>query len=436
MERFLEKLESHLTMLEESEQKKIIKRYQKEIEEKIKDGMKEEDALKSLGSIDSIVSDIYEEYHLDKKYVVEKSTVGDSVNSGMRKCANFLADTCAEISYYVSHISNNSLETFFEILLKVIVLVIAIMVFKLPFLLIENFLNFGLSYLFYPFNVILTKLSSFVIAVIYLLICISLAIIMFKGYAKREKKEELSTEKKVIKEKIKSSENSRNFAYVLLKIFLYIIFIVPMIMISLTLFLLLALALFFVYKGVSIIGLVVILVGLLFLSIIVTTSITDALDNRSRNHTFALIVTVISLISGTILFIDNLMNFDYPKKLEESAFVPFKETITFDVEEELTFANFEGEIEFQLDNSIQDNQVLIEVTYFDELYDVVYIPSEDFVWFHAERDDFEIGDIRYLYKNMFKDLSNNKIYEYQKLANVDVVIYGNENTEKLLKIEK
>ena len=58
MEKFLENLESYLTALEESEQKKIIKRYQKELEEKIADGMSEIEAIKSLGDMDRIVFDI------------------------------------------------------------------------------------------------------------------------------------------------------------------------------------------------------------------------------------------------------------------------------------------------------------------------------------------------------------------------------------------
>ena len=213
MEHFLEKLESHLTVLEISEQKKIIKRFQKELEEKIKDGMSEEKAIKSLGSLENIVLGIYEEYHLDKKNLNEKNTVGDSLNGGMRKCANFLSDTCAEIAYYVTHVSNQSLEIFFEILLKILVLVIVILFLKVPFLLLENLLHFGLNFLFYPFDIILIKLADFVIAIIYLLMSISLAIMIFKGYAKKqteieEKKAEVKDTEK--RKKVKSSENSRN----------------------------------------------------------------------------------------------------------------------------------------------------------------------------------------------------------------------------------
>ena len=430
MEKFLENLESYLTALEESEQKKIIKRYQKELEEKIADGMSEIEAIKSLGDMDSIVFDIYTEYHLNKKQMKEKKTRGDSLNNGIRKCANFLSDTCAEVSYYMNHMSSSALETFFEILLKGIVLIIGILFLKFPFLIIENFVQFGLTFLFYPFDDILMMLASFSLTIIYLILCIMLAIYLFRGY--KDKKASSTSKSEVEKkEKIKSSEKSKNYAYIFLKSCLYIIFLIPMICITLVLLLLTAFALFLVYKGVSIIGLVVILVGLLFLSIVITAYITDALDNRNRSHVFSIIVAIVSLISGSILFVDNLMNFDYPKTLEKSAFNPVTESTVIEVDKESKITAT-GNIKFVVDNDIQDNQILAEFTYFDELYDVSIEKEGDWIFVYTVRDNFEVGDAHYLYQNILSDLKNNRIYNYYNLSGVDTVIYGNEKTKDLL----
>ena len=430
MEKFLENLESYLTALEESEQKKIIKRYQKELEEKIADGMSEIEAIKSLGDMDSIVFDIYTEYHLNKKQMKEKKTRGDSLNNGIRKCANFLSDTCAEVSYYMNHMSSSALETFFEILLKGIVLIIGILFLKFPFLIIENFVQFGLTFLFYPFDDILMMLASFSLTIIYLILCIMLAIYLFIGY--KDKKASSTSKSEVEKkEKIKSSEKSKNYAYIFLKSCLYIIFLIPMICITLVLLLLTAFALFLVYKGVSIIGLVVILVGLLFLSIVITAYITDALDNRNRSHVFSIIVAIVSLISGSILFVDNLMNFDYPKTLEKSAFTPVTESTVIEVDKESKITAT-GNIKFVVDNDIQDNQILAEFTYFDELYDVSIEKEGDWIFVYTVRDNFEVGDAHYLYQNILSDLKNNRIYNYYNLSGVDTVIYGNEKTKDLL----
>lgn len=433
MEKFLEKLEAQLTMLEVSEQKKIIKRYQNEINEKIKSGMSEKEAIKSLGRMDDIVFQIYEEYHLDKKNIGKTATVGEKVERILRKCAKFLADTCTETAYYLNHISNNALETFFEVFLKIVVFCIFALLLKLPFIWLEGCIQYLLNFLFYPFDRVLLNISSFTIAVIYFIVCVALILFLFKGYAKKDNKDKTKAINKV---KIESSEQSRNYAYALLKVGLYIVCIIPMIFIVLGLLVLTALSLFIVYKGVSVIGLVVILVGLLFLSIIITTYITDALDNRSRSHTFAIVVTVIALISGSILFVDNLMNFDYPKKLEDSAFVPYEETTTFNIEKETEVVNLSGDLEYVVDNSIEDNVILVKSLYFDELYDVMIEHDSDRIWFYTLRDDFEMDDIHYLYQNVLKDLQNNKIYNYHKLDTVDIVLYGNENTEKLLTLEK
>lgn len=433
MEKFLEKLEAQLTMLEVSEQKKIIKRYQKEIHEKIESGMSEKEAIKSLGRLDDIVAQIYEEYHLDKKNIGKKATMGEKVERVLRNCAKFLADTCTETAYYLNHISNSALETFFEVFLKIVVFVIFALLLKLPFIWLEGCVQYLLKFLFYPFDRVLLSLSNFTIAVIYFISCISLALFLFKGYAKKGNKEK---NKSVNKVKIESSEKSRNYAYILLKVGLYIVCIIPMIFIVLGLLMLTALSLFIVYKGVSVIGLVVILVGLLLLSIIITTYITDSLDNRNRSHTLAIVVTVIALISGSILFVDNLMSFDYPKKLENSAFVPYEETKTLTVEKETQAVNLSGDLEYVVDNSIEDNVILVKVLYFDELYDVMTEQDDTTIWFYTMRDDFEINDIHYLYQNVLKDLQNNKIYNYHQLSTVDVVIYGNENTEELLTLKK
>lgn len=433
MEKFLETLESYLTLLEEKEQKKIIKRYQNELSLKMKEGMTETEAVQSLGSLDDIVSQLYEEYHLDKKSIGKKDTIGSKLERVLRSCAKFLADTCAETAYYLNHISSSAWETIFEILLKVLILGIVISAMKFPFLCIENLLQYLLNFLFYPFDKVLSVILNFTTSIIYLLICITLAIVMFKGYAK---KGQLVKEKeKKDKIKIESSNQARNYAYILLKVCLYIICIIPMILITFALLILTVLALFLVYKGISVIGLVVILVGLLFLSIVVTTYITDALDNRNRSHTFAIVVTVIALISGSILLVDNLMNFHYPETLNQSAFIPHEKTVTLEILKETNLLNLNGELEFFIDNTIDDNVVLVQMEYYDELYDVALEQSDQDLWLYTVRNNFEINDFHYLYQNVLQDLTNRYIFNYKDLSSVKIIVYGNENTEKLLTLK-
>lgn len=438
MEKFLESLESRLSILEESERKRIIQRYQKEIEEKLKDGLEEKDAIQSLGSLDSIIEEIYKEYHLDEKYVKENNNVGGKLNNAIRKCAVFLSDTCAEIAYYVTHISNNSLETFFEIFLKILLLIIVFLVLKIPFLLLEDLCYYLFGFLFYPFDSILLNLSDFVIGIIYLMLCISLGIYMFKGYATQIKDKNNEKKKEEKTEPIKSSKEARNYAYAILKVMLYIIAIIPLILLSIVLIGLTLFAFFLVYKGVNVIGLAVFLIGLVFLNIIVTTYITDALDNRSRSHTLALIVAVIALISGSILLVDNLMSFEYLKTLEESSFQPFVESRTIEIPQNIEVTNYSGEVEFILDNSIRNNEIILEVEYYDNLYGIFVEKDEEDsnLWIYTIRDDFEVGNIHYLYHNSLEDLKNGKIYNYQKLNTANVKIYGNEETSKLVHINK
>ncbi len=425
MEKFLENLESQLSILDESERKRIIKRYQSELEEKIKDGMSEKEAVQSLGSMESIINSIYKEYHLNEQYSKEKTSLGGKLNDILKSCAVFLSDTCAEIAYYVTHVSNKSLEVFFEVFLKILLLVIVFLILKLPFLLLENLCYFLFDFLFYPFDSILAILSEFIIGVIYLMLCISLSIYMFKGYAKIEKKEE--KKKEIRREPIKSSKEARNYAFIILKV-------IPLILLSIAFLILTVLAFFLVYKGVNIIGLAVLLIGILFLTVLATTYITDALDNRSRSHTLALAVAIIALISGGILLVDNIMNFSYFKTLEESSFQPIVESITVDIDKELEVINFHGDVEFVLDNEIENEKVILELEYYDSLYDVQIEKDSSSMFIFTIRDDFEIGNLHYLYNHGLEDLKSGKVYDYRNLNTVNMKIYGNEATQKLLNI--
>ena len=117
-----------------------------------------------------------------------------------------------------------------------------------------------------------------------------------------------------------------------IKLLLMLIVIMPMIILCLIFLSLTILAVFLVYKGVAVIGLSIILLSFFLLTLIVTTYITDAIDNKERNHFFALCISIISLIIGGVLFVDDLVSYNYPKNLEESNFKSTVEILNVDIE--------------------------------------------------------------------------------------------------------
>lgn len=98
---FLGKIESRLSNLPNREVEKIISYYNESIEDKLDDGMTEEDAIKSFGTIDSIVSNIEEEISFN-------DVVKDKI-SNSNKTINVDGNTVHEIT-----LDNKRVEYTFE----------------------------------------------------------------------------------------------------------------------------------------------------------------------------------------------------------------------------------------------------------------------------------------------------------------------------------
>ena len=433
MTKFLKELRDNLSILEESEREKVIQKYVHKIETEMAKGKGEEEAIASLGDISSLVDQIYQEYHIDKHYRKVKRPVGERINQAIHHGAEFLSDIFEELVFYLSKASKeHSLETFFEIVLKVLVLVIAFMILKIPFIVVEEVFVFLLNKLFNPFSTVLVHLVEFISAVIYLILCIALSVYLFKGYgenaAKGKKKEE--------KEIASRESTTRNYTFVLLKALLYVIVIIPMIFVSLILLSLSIFAFFLVYKGVAILGLAIALLGYFLLTGLLTVYVTDALDNRNKSHKISLVGIILILLVGHVLLVDNLMNFHYPKDIKESSFVPSLETVNYSLDKKTTIQNLRGEVAYEVDDSIVDGEILIELTYYDELYDVslTTYQGEDtnILQLNTQFDHFEFADIRYLYDYALEDLKKGNIYPYQRLNRVDIKVYANTKTLEYL----
>jgi Predicted membrane protein len=441
MNEFLEKLDREISVLEEVERKKVIKKYQKEIENKTKEGMSEAEAIKSIGEIDEIVTGIYSDYHINSEYKSEKKPLGAMINDCINSGAKVLTDFCQElIEYTKKNTSDRPLETFFEVILKILMLVMIFMVLKLPFILVEEIFGWGFNLLFYPFNVVLKGILEFVLAIVYLICCISLGIAMFKNYYNPKKEENKNVDIPQNKEEVKivkAKKEINNYAYVILKTFIYLIIIIPLIFLDITFLALSIFAGFLVFKGVNIIGLTIVLVGLFLLTTVMTNYITDAIDNTYKSHFFALCISIIAIIIGAILFVDNLMGFSYPKDLTRSRFILTNETLIIDVDYELNISSTGGKVKYEIDNSLKDNELLIEYSYYDEYTDVIFNRYEgndrDYLVIYSTSDEINLKNSISFYQNALEDLKANKIYNYLDLKRFKATIFCNEKTKELLK---
>ena len=160
MKGYLANLEEALFFLEEKERNKVLEEYEQKIKEWEEDGKKEKEILKELGSVEEVSSKISQKYHINP--VIAKPKKGNILNRGIETCAGVLVELVNDIAYYVKRkTTDHALETFFEVLLKLILLFLAILILKLPFYLLEGLVDFFFHGIFYPFDGALYVLFNF-----------------------------------------------------------------------------------------------------------------------------------------------------------------------------------------------------------------------------------------------------------------------------------
>ena len=109
-EEFLEKLKKELSILNDKEKEDIIDEYKSTIEEKVKHGQTEEEAVKDFGDLDELVSEILDAYKINPEYKEKDGSFSKFTEEGeklIKKGANKLADMTRDFAF---NIRNNDAE--------------------------------------------------------------------------------------------------------------------------------------------------------------------------------------------------------------------------------------------------------------------------------------------------------------------------------------
>ncbi len=430
MKGYLANLEEALFFLEEKERNKVLEEYEQKIKEWEEDGKKEKEILKELGSVEEVSSKISQKYHINP--VIAKPKKGNILNRGIETCAGVLVELVNDIAYYVKRkTTDHALETFFEVLLKLILLFLAILILKLPFYLLEGLVDFFFHGIFYPFDGALYVLFNFSLSVLYFVSCAIVAVFLFLGSEKPKKKVE-QEEKIVPKKDEKQKAKEKNYVVFFLKAILYVIAVLPMSVLVIVLLGMVGLSFFLVYQGISLMGLCLVLMAYFLFSVLITAYLVESLEEKKKNHRATLFTAILMLFIGHVFLIFDLLSFSFPATLEGSSFQPDVETKTITIPGEVYVSNLWGDVSVKEKEDLADDEVLMQVSYFDEVYDVdVRILQDDetnYLIFRSFRDAFDMEDISYYYKHSVEDLKNSRIYDYSRLDEFDVVLYANTKT--------
>lgn len=439
MNKFLRKLKDRLMILSDEEREDIINEYKANIEEKIKNGKTESEAVEDFGDIDDLADEILSAYKINPKYN-KKEEGPQNFNEAIKKASSKIAEFTDKVVDKVKINNENiTLEKVFEIILKVIVLLIALLLLKIPFVIIGslmgNILSFGV------FDIFSYNFIKLLFNILYIVVCIVIIIIAAKRYTdsvtykdekiqdavdKMEEKKE-NKEKKTKKSKVETIEKEEHILIKIIKIFVIIVFMIPILFSIIGLVIALVFMAYLTIKCISLLGPTLIVLGVLCLFSFFFDIIYSLTIRKKRFCLFNLFSCVIFMSVGVILSFNTYMNIRYIDEAPEGIETNIK-TKTETIDNILYFEDDYNNVTIKIDNELEDNNVVIDVISYEgySKYDLKNVEIDNIYYLDKERVINE--DIKKLINTVIDNIGEGKVYNYSKLFDSNIIIKVNANT--------
>ena len=193
-QKFLKELEKKLEILSETEREDTINEYRDIIEEKVKHGKTEEEAVKEFGSIDELTKEILSAYKINPEYQNRTNESKDSAKDFVETTENLIKKGANKVSEMANDVvesikkSDVSLTTekAFEIIIKVIFLLLGLAILKIPFYCVSKVGSHIFTMDFVPFSWTLRHIWEILIEIVYFIACILIIVTFVKKYIKVE----------------------------------------------------------------------------------------------------------------------------------------------------------------------------------------------------------------------------------------------------------
>ncbi len=456
---FISELEKRLKVLNENERKDIINEYSDIINEKVKNGETEEQAVLEFGNIDSLVKEILESYKInpdyDNGFSKKAKEVANTTEDFIKRGAKKLADTTTNVVNDFKNSGNNlTLETIFEIILKAFVFLIILGILRIPFYLLKGLGSSILGGIFDPFDFGLNIVWNIIMWLFYIICCVLVGVIFFKKYFNSEKTINNVETPNDVKKNVNKIDNNKysnidtlhnqddkkneqkkssSVFSVILKIFFIIVIMIPLCSVIVGLFTATGISLYFLIKGVPILGIFIAFLGLSIGSSWLFDTLNRLIITRKRTYIWPFFTSLVITIIGGIIFISTLFEFTFYDKLPDIKLDNYTETIQ--IENNLRIHDmYENEI--VIDDTLEDNEVIVSIDYYSKLTEVVKYTS------HGTRNiNLEIHPYnkkRFNLSEMFNiiicDLKEHDVYNYNYLFGGQVTVKVNENTKDKIMI--
>ena len=451
---FIKKLKNNLNVLEESEVKDIIEEYSDIIDEKIKDGKTEEEAIKDFGDINELSKEILKAYKINPKFIEDdepefRQDFEKTIKKGAKKLSNFTKSVVDDIKKH----DNITLEFICEIVIKIIILLIIYAILTVPFWALLGLGHAIFDIAFFPLDIILNVIWGILVWVLYFVVGVIIAITMFKSNFKVEEvkeepkkkrtksNEEKNTEKVKIdetemeenkkpkkKEPVKSSSGTV-FATIkaLIKIFIFIFFILPVIFIIVGLIFAIVGVIYYIIQGLNLWGVLILLTGLTCFFIYIYLLLKNLFEHQKSRIILALTSAILVAI-GTFVTFDTFKNIEI---INDHHYENKKYEYIIDGTTVLHLSNI-NKLDFNEVESMEDGKIIVDVYYNDNYINIDYYESKPNTVHIISNINDENG--WKIYNEIIDNLKENKLVDYDSAYQINYVIQGNSETLADLKI--
>ncbi len=423
---FISKLKKNLKILDENEVKDIIDEYSEIIDEKIKNGKTEEEAIKDFGDVNELSKEILKAYKINPNYANNEESKID-VHNFIKDTANKLSNFTKGVFEDIKKQDDITLEFVFEILIKAAILLVIFAIIGLPFLIVCRLGYAIFEIAFFPLNIILNVLWGMLIWILYFVVCVLISIRMFKDNIKQTKKivkknkkvksnEEIKKEKITKEDKVKKDEVI-NILKEIAKIFIFIFIILPLIFVNLGIVVAICFTIYYLIIGIDLLGILFILVGLLIFFGYISNQLSNLFSKKIQFKLYPFLIFIILLGIGIILSFNTFKDVQYVR-YENNDTLKYYYTI-----DRKTNLYLNGDYDIVHDENMEDNKLIIEVYYNDDFVTINEQHSQNKIVIDANGKGFSNW-----YNDCINNLKDNKIVNYNNANELYFKIYGNRHT--------
>ena len=415
---FISKLKKNLKILDENEVKDIIDEYSEIIDEKIKNGKTEEEAIKDFGDVNELCKEILKAYKINPKYTEDdvKFDFENFIKNTSTKLSNFTKGLIEDVKKH----DDITLDFVFEVIIKAIILLVIFAIIGLPFLVVCKLGYAIFEIAFFPLNLLLSVLWGMLIWVLYFVVCVLISIRMFKDNIKQAKKTVKKKKKVEIKEEKKEIVKKEDVTSVLkeiAKIFIFIFIVLPLIFVNLGIAIAICFIIYYLIIGIDLFGVLLILLSLLVFFGYISNQLSNLFSKKISFKFYPFLISIILFAIGTILSFNTYKNIQYIKYNNDDV-LKYNYTI-----ENNTDLYLDGDYETIIDNDLDDNEIVIEVFYNESFVTINESKSNNKIILSSQNKDF-IG----WYNDCIENLKENKIADYDEVFDLQFKVYGNRHT--------